>query len=289
MEDSHPENQTGIRKVMAQAVVVIVREREPLFLIIALTTVLGTVLAWPMLDNFWFIAVNPGMSEREGTVQLQAILDHSFLIILGLLLTQAASVVWTRIWSLGREQAMNGGMSSLMRRTLWATFRYFGLGIWTFIIAAMVALPVSFIAGIIMGIGGSTDSLSGFIIIILLYGSLTMVVGLVLTAYGWSIYGESRDQRSSIFANLLILKGRALPIGGGFLLASLVFIAIMLIPYTLLMGSLTETGGSGSVPVTFIIWYMTAGFAGSLFSFYWMTFSGLLLQQSKNTHLDIVI
>lgn len=274
------------QEVMSETFAILWREKELLGLLLVLATIFTLLFFWPFLEFYAALLTNFSLTEPMNEDALKQLVGEAdletgaiYFTILALPYTviyYGIFAVWSRASVLGKARAMEGGLQALVKRTLWAFWRYICMIGWMLLMIGGLML-VGFLGGLIFGgLGGSSGgagAIFGLLMILLiipLYVAFFIaIMGLVVLS-AISIHGEARDFHLPIHRSFRLMRGNILRAAG--LLIALIFIyeIILSFVFVIFLG-LLQSGSDWLVILA--LFFMFA--AGSLLNFGFMTYGAV--------------
>jgi len=195
-----PYSSPGVRGFIARTLASIRGELEIYLLLCLLLAVLGTAVAWPLLQEFAKIEpMAPGQTEAAlaaiGEVVPLALLTGAVMLVV----YAGIYLVWIRTVMVGRGHALTSGFLRRLGMVIWRTVSFFG-----YCVLVLLGLGVvSFVLGTLVGVmGGGTDIVSP----VLTIAAMVILIPISLAFYV-AVVGSAVDRRMPIFQALKALRG----------------------------------------------------------------------------------
>lgn len=274
------------QEVMSETFAILWREKELLGLLLVLATIFTLLFFWPFLKFYAALLTNFSLTESMNQDALQQLFGEAdletgaiYFAVLALPFTviyYGIFAVWSRACVLGKARAMEGGLQALVKRTLWAFWRYICTFGWMLLMVSalvLVAALFGFLSsslGVSSGGAGAIFGLVVFLVIISLYVAFFIAVMGLMVLSAISIHGEARDFRLPIHKSFGLMRGNILRAAG--LLIALIFIYEIILSFVFVIFLGLLQAGSDWL-VILALFFMFA--AGSLFNFGFMTYGAV--------------
>lgn len=281
-------NRIPAADVMSQAFSTLWREKSLLLLLAGFLSILSMIWFYPFLEIYAAFLSSTLAGEIINQDQFgDDFLDFMPYFLIGLIpmlfIQYGAIVLWSRAAILGTSQAFEGGIKVLLNRTLWALWRYIcGMG-WMLLIVlglSILALIISIILGVGMMGTGDSNSLFGFIFILLIIPVyIVMFMGLfmltVLISIG--VHSEARDLHLPIHRAYKLMKGNLLR-AAGLLLLIIFFFNLAMSPLLLFAFPMGSSGPSVS-SVGLLLGFFLVFVLAIIYNMLWFSYGAIYAQK----------
>lgn len=280
-----PSERISALGTLGETFLILLRERQLFLLLVAFLSVITLIFLWPILDWYTALFADFSISLEPDPATNQMILDNMGYITLAyipfIFFMMAPLVLWSRASIGGTGIALEGGISTLLKRTFWVVWRYICLIGWILLLTLALVIIV-FIIGMIFGISGAGfsggdptlaagDAAQTMIALLIpFYLIFLIVIFALMILFSVSLHGEARDFRLPIYKAFGHMRGNLMRATGGFLLAVLGFYFIYILFAFVFIGAIL----SASFWLTIIGLLFMFAFA-NLYNFMWVTFGAL--------------